>query len=131
MADRSADSGFGALATPSLRSPIAADTFYFVMTDRYRDGDPANNTGGQVGPLATTGFDPSSNAYYHGGDLAGFALLRGDPEKLARVNTSPEFARITMRAQTCLDNVGVVHAYVDDGVMRVMGAWREAIADLV
>ncbi len=67
----------------------------------------------------------------HGGDLAGFALLRGDPEKLARVNTSPEFARITMRAQTCLDNVGVVHAYVDDGVMRVMGAWREAIADLV
>ena len=66
----------------------------------------------------------------HGGDLGGFALLRGDPEKLARVGMAPEFTRLTMRAQACLDNVGVVHAYVDDGVMRVMGAWREAIADL-
>jgi len=44
---------------------------------------------------------------------------------------SPEFARIATRAEACLDNVGVVHAYVDDGVMRAMGAWREAIADLV
>jgi hypothetical protein len=66
----------------------------------------------------------------HGGDLGGFALLRGDPEKLARVNMAPEFMRLIMRAQVCLDGVGVVHAYADEGVMRVMGAWREAIADL-
>ena len=67
----SADAGLESLAGPSLRSPIAADTFYFVMTDRYRDGDPGNNTGGTSGLVATTGFDPSSNAYFHGGDLAG------------------------------------------------------------
>jgi hypothetical protein len=67
----------------------------------------------------------------HGGDLGGFALLRGAREKLAQVQMSPEFAHITMRAQACLDGVGIVHAYVDDGVMRVMGGWREAIADLV
>jgi hypothetical protein len=67
----------------------------------------------------------------HGGDLAGFALLRGDPEQLARVNMSPEFARITMRAEACAENVGVVRAYVDDGVARLMGSWQEAIADLV
>ncbi len=66
----------------------------------------------------------------HGGDLTGFALLRGDPEKLGRLSMAPEFSRLTMRAQTCLDNVGVVPAYVDDGVTRVMGVWREAIADL-
>ena len=67
----SAADGLEALATPSLRSPIAADTFYFVMTDRYRDGQPANNTGGAAGGLDQTGFDRSSDAYYHGGDLAG------------------------------------------------------------
>ena len=67
----------------------------------------------------------------HGGDLAGFALLRGDREKLSQVRMTPEFTRSVMRAEACLESVGVVHAYVDDGVMRFMGSWREAIADLV
>lgn len=59
------------LAEPSVRSPIASDAFYFVMTDRYRDGDPGNNTGGASGAVSVTGFDPSSDAYFHGGDLSG------------------------------------------------------------
>ncbi len=41
------------------------------MTDRYSDGDPANNEGGATGPLKVTGYEPASDAYYHGGDLAG------------------------------------------------------------
>lgn len=59
------------LAAPSLRSAIAGDTFAFVMTDRYRDGDPSNNTGGVTGALDQTGYDPSSISYFHGGDLVG------------------------------------------------------------
>lgn len=59
------------LAEPSFRSPIASDSFYFVMTDRYRDGDSSNNTGGVSGGASVTGFDPTSDAYFHGGDLAG------------------------------------------------------------
>jgi len=67
----------------------------------------------------------------HGGDLSGFALLRGDPEKLGRLHMSPEFQRLTMRAEVCLGHVGVVNAYVDEGVVKSMGAWQEAIADLI
>ena len=67
----------------------------------------------------------------HGGDLGGFALLRGDPEKLGRLSMAPEFERLTMRAGACLDGVGVVSAVVDAGVMRSMGEWKEAIADLL
>ena len=67
----------------------------------------------------------------HGGDLVGFALLRGDPEKLGRLSGAPEFERLTMRAGVCLDGVGVVNAFVDTGVTRMMGAWKEAIADLI
>jgi hypothetical protein len=67
----------------------------------------------------------------HGGDLSGFALLRGDPEKLGRLHITPEFQRFVMRAEACLEGVGVVRAYVDAGVTRLMGAWTEAIADLV
>lgn len=56
---------------PPPRSPIAGERFYFVMTDRYRDGDRLNNTGGKVGPISVTGYEPTSDAYFHGGDLRG------------------------------------------------------------
>ncbi|GAA2299914.1 hypothetical protein GCM10009853_065280 [Glycomyces scopariae] len=48
-----------------------AEQFYFVMTDRFADGDPANNTGGLDGDAATTGYDPTKRMFYQGGDLAG------------------------------------------------------------
>lgn len=67
----SADSQLETLATPSLRSPIANDNFYFVMTDRYRDGDPGNNKGGLTGGILETGYEPESESFYHGGDLRG------------------------------------------------------------
>ena len=67
----------------------------------------------------------------HGGDLGGFALLRGEPDRLGRLSMAPEFQRLTMRAGVCLDGVGVVSAAVGAGVTRQMGAWKEAIADLV
>ena len=54
-----------------MRKSIASDAFYFVMTDRYANGDSANDTGGRSGPPSTTGFEPTSDAFYHGGDLAG------------------------------------------------------------
>ena len=67
----------------------------------------------------------------HGGDLTGFALLRGDPEKLGRLSMAPEFQRLTLRAGVCLDGVGVVSAVVGAGVMRWMGEWQGGIADLI
>ena len=67
----------------------------------------------------------------HGGDLVGFFLVRGDPEKLGRLSMTPAFQRLTLRAGVCLDGVGVVSAVVDAGVTRSMGAWKEAIADLI
>lgn len=67
----------------------------------------------------------------HGGDLGGFALLRGDPEKLGRLRMTPEWRRLVLRAGVCLEGLGVVDAYVDGGVVRSMQEWQEAIADLV
>ncbi len=67
----------------------------------------------------------------HGGDLMGFVLLRGDPEKLGRLSRTPELVRLLTRAGTCLDHVGVVPAYVDAGVMQFMSAWGGMIGDLI
>ncbi|MEO8101512.1 MAG: alpha-amylase family glycosyl hydrolase [Betaproteobacteria bacterium] len=47
--------------SPDWRDQI----IYFLMTDRFNDGDPANND------LAAGEFDPASNAKYNGGDLRG------------------------------------------------------------
>jgi len=64
-----------ALAKPPIYSSLAAQRIYFVMTDRYANGDPSNDTGGLTGARGTTGYDPTSTAYYHGGDFKG---LTGD-----------------------------------------------------
>src|SRR5918993_1040463 len=44
---------------------------YFVLPDRFENGDPANDRGGLSGDRLTTGFDPSHKGFYHGGDLKG------------------------------------------------------------
>ncbi len=67
----------------------------------------------------------------HGGDLSGFFLLRGEPEKLVRLRMAPEFVRLAMRAGVCSEGVGVVNALVDAGVQRSMAVWKEAVADLI
>ncbi|WP_198586911.1 pullulanase-type alpha-1,6-glucosidase [Glycomyces xiaoerkulensis] len=48
-----------------------AEQFYFVVTDRFADGDPSNNTGGIEGGPLDHGHDPTRRQFYQGGDLAG------------------------------------------------------------
>lgn len=59
------------LFRPALRQAGASEQFYFVMTDRFANGDPGNDTGGLTGDRMTTGFDPTDKGFYHGGDLRG------------------------------------------------------------
>lgn len=58
-----------------IREPATAagsgQSFYFVMTDRFANGDPSNDRGGLEGDRESTGFDPTDTGYYQGGDLAG------------------------------------------------------------
>jgi glycosidase len=51
--------------------PITDDVMYFVMPDRFANGDPANDRGGIDGGPAAHGFDPTHKGFYHGGDLKG------------------------------------------------------------
>ncbi|HPK12537.1 MAG TPA: alpha-amylase family glycosyl hydrolase, partial [Phycicoccus elongatus] len=63
--------GDAAYAKDSLRSSLTKERFYFVMADRFANGNTTNDNGGLTGGKLTTGFDPSDKAFYHGGDLAG------------------------------------------------------------
>ena len=56
----------------SFRDRLAEDEIvYFVLPDRFANGDPENDTGGIGGTALDHGFDPNHKGFYHGGDLAG------------------------------------------------------------
>ncbi|HEV2780465.1 MAG TPA: alpha-amylase family glycosyl hydrolase [Actinophytocola sp.] len=55
----------------SLRGPVTDENFYFVMADRFDNGDPANDRGGLPDDRLVSGFDPTSKGFYNGGDLRG------------------------------------------------------------
>jgi neopullulanase len=60
------------LAAQSFRDRLPEDeVIYFVLPDRFENGDPKNDTGGIKGDRMKHGFDPSSKGFYQGGDLAG------------------------------------------------------------
>lgn len=47
------------------------ENFYFVMADRFSNGDTTNDDGGLGGDPMVSGFDPTKKGFYNGGDLAG------------------------------------------------------------
>ena len=61
-----------AAAANDYRDRLPEDEIvYFVLPDRFENGDPANDRGGLAGDRLTTGFDPTHKGFYHGGDLRG------------------------------------------------------------
>jgi glycosidase len=65
----------------SVAAPVAAKSYrdrlpedeviYFVLPDRFANGNPKNDTGGVKGDRMKHGFDPTHKGFYQGGDLAG------------------------------------------------------------
>jgi hypothetical protein len=85
------------------------------------------------GQLQQDGKIESFDAWFlapHGGDLAGFILLRAEREQLDEIQRSPDFERIQTRAGLIVDRVGVVNAYTGEALGRLMGQFQQATADL-
>jgi alpha-amylase len=61
----------GSYARHAPRPGLTDQDFYFVMGDRFANGDTGNDTGGLTGDRLATGFDPTSKGFYNGGDLKG------------------------------------------------------------
>ena len=70
---------FGA-SPNSTKVGLSQDLIYFVMPDRYKDGDKKNNDNG--------GFNTSLTAFYHGGDLKGLTgTCEPGDDGLARIKS--------------------------------------------
>ena len=75
-----------ALAQPPAYPALASERIYFVMPDRYANGDPTNDRGGASGGPSVTGYDPTDIGWYHGGDLKGLTGVCADARTgLARI----------------------------------------------
>ena len=70
------------LATaPAFAETVAPESFrergvedeviYFVLPDRFANGDPGNDLGGYPADRLVSGYDPTHKGFYHGGDLKG------------------------------------------------------------
>lgn len=55
----------------------------------------------------------------HGGDLAGFVLVRGEEEKLARILATDEWRVLATRADYVAEHFGVVRAWLGGQAARV------------
>lgn len=62
MTSVTAAENYAALFQPVARGDQSVESTYFVMTDRFFDGDASNNG---------DGFDPTDIGYWHGGDFKG------------------------------------------------------------
>jgi len=66
----------------------------------------------------------------HGGGLNGFMLIYGERDRLGAVRTSEEFERLMTRADAVVDELGVVTAYAQEALGRMMGQFQEMAGEL-
>jgi glycosidase len=65
---------------------LSKDVIYFVFPDRYRNGDASNDLAGGKTADPTSGYDPTSTAHFHGGDLKGLTgTCQPGDDGLARI----------------------------------------------
>jgi hypothetical protein len=66
----------------------------------------------------------------HGGDLAGFVLLRAERAKLDEIRSGEDFERLLVRAAAVVDNVGAINASTGESLAQGMSRFQAASEDL-
>jgi hypothetical protein len=64
----------------------------------------------------------------HGGDLLGYAMLRGSEEQIDAVRHDEDFLRVMTKASLVVDNLGLIPASIGEGLARAMAIYQEELA---
>jgi hypothetical protein len=116
-----------------------ADSGLFIgwgQVVRGREGtavDSFNDTVGFLGQLQADGRIEDFEICFlepHGGDLAGFMLLRGSAEQMDAVRRDEEFERHMLRADLNVEGLGLVSAALGGRIARQMTIYQEEIGAL-
>src|SRR3954454_12802237 len=66
----------------------------------------------------------------HGGDLSGFALLRGSEEQIAALPADEGFQLSITRANLIVEGLGVVNAVLGEALGTQMQTFQEQVSEL-
>jgi hypothetical protein len=80
--------------------------------------------GGQIESFQVAVLDP------YGGDLSGFALLRGSHEQLDQLRASPDFQKLATRALLFVEGLRVVNATADGAAHEQMALYQGLLSEL-
>ncbi|QEC48070.1 hypothetical protein FSW04_11155 [Baekduia soli] len=61
-------------------------------------------------------------------ELGGFIQLHGTAAQLAAVREDPEFQRMTVDAELCVDGMRLIDGFTNGGVAEQMALYTEAVA---
>ncbi len=110
------------------------EIIYFVMPDRFENGDPSNDTGGIEGGPLDHGFDPTNQGFYQGGDLQGLTQRLDYIEGLGvtAIWLTPIFQNRAVQGGPGQESAGYHGYWITDflGVDQHLGG-REAFAEFV
>jgi len=91
-----------------LTRSVQDDVFYFVMPDRFANGDTSNDNGSPTVAISSGGFDPTNKGMYHGGDIKG---LEQKLPYLAELGVSAIWMTPILRNKAVQGEDGGYHGY--------------------
>lgn len=91
-----------------LTRDIQDEVFYFVLPDRFHNGDTGNDNGSKTIALSQGGFDKTNAASYHGGDIKG---LEQKLPYLKELGVSAIWLTPILRNQAVQGDISGYHGY--------------------
>jgi hypothetical protein len=64
----------------------------------------------------------------HGGELQGYAMLRGSEDQIDAVRRDEDFQRLMARAALVVDDLGVIGASIGEGLGRSIAIYQDQLA---
>ena len=114
MADRALFIGWGQVVRGREQEALANFQDTVALYTRYQEA-------GRIEGFDVCLLEP------HGGDLDGFMMVRGTAEQLNAIRADEEFRRNMTAGSLIVDGLGVVDAFLGEGVAREMAIYTEAI----
>jgi hypothetical protein len=64
----------------------------------------------------------------HGGDLQGYVMLRGSEDQIDSVRRDDDFQRLMTKGSLVVEDLGLISAFIGEGLARAMAIFQEEIA---
>lgn len=91
-----------------LTRPVQDDVFYFVLPDRFNNGDTSNDNGSKAIKISQGGFKPEFMGGYHGGDIPG---LEQKLDYIQNMGVTAIWLTPILRNQAVQNGVSGYHGY--------------------